>query len=146
MQDERAAPAWIRGIAFWHAVALLILSFACYVFPDVLFGDVIYLSQAVFPIALLGTALFAIGVLLTMASFSRSKKVLRISLITVFILDMQLTIVLLMFTFQIDNAELLGGVSVFTGTLATLVAFAIPAAAAVFMLGDARRRPDQRPG
>jgi FtsH-binding integral membrane protein len=136
MSQERRAPAWMRAVALWHAAALIAASLVCYVYPDASFGDVAFLAQALLPIFLLGTALFALGVLLAIAAAGRSSEALRLALTTAFILDIQAAVVLLGSSFLIDNAELLGGIPPFFAPLVALFAFAIPAAAAVFRLRD----------
>lgn len=120
----------------WHAVALLPISLACYVSSRLLFGDIVYHSAARLPIMLLGTALFAIFVLLTVAAIGRSKKVLRLALITAFVLDMQAFMVLYLYIFQIDNASLLGGIPIQASRLVLFLALAVPAAVAVFALRE----------
>jgi hypothetical protein len=136
MSQEPTSPVWTRAVSIWHAVAFFAASIACYLYPDFLFGDAAFLGQALLPMFLLGCAMFAAGVLMTVAAVGRSRTVLRLALVTAFVFDIQAAMVLLLFTYQIDNADLLGGIPTLAGPLMTFAAFAIPAAAAVFMLRE----------
>ena len=136
MRQETVLSAWIRAIGLWHAVAFFLTGIACFGFPWAVFGEVAFIPMASLPARLFGAALTTIGIFLIIATISRSVKVMRIALITAFILDMQVSVILLAFTLQIDNAELMGNVPAAINPLIAFLAFAIPSAVAVFKLRD----------
>ena len=151
MQQRTATPAWVKAIALWQAIVLFAICVACYFYPWVIFGEVAYILMALLPVALFGAAVFAVGILLVAAAFGPSRKVLRIALITAFVFDMQVTVILLALTLQIDNAGLMGSLPAVVSPLMVFLAFAIPSALAVLKLSakplaaDSAAEVSQRP-
>ena len=136
MNPEPAAPSWVRAVSLWHALALIPMSAAAYVSSEGLFGEVVNFSMARLPIMLLAAALAAISLLLIVAGCGRSRGTLRLALMTAFVLDIQVSMLLFLFSFQLDNSGLLGGFPATAAPLVPFLAFAIPGAAAVFALRD----------
>ena len=136
MTPEPAIPAWVRMVSLWHLTALIPFSAAAYVSSETVFGEIVNLGMARIPITLLAAAIAAISLLLTVATCSRSRHTLRLALMTAFVLDMQVVVLLFLSTFQLDNSGLLGDFPAVAAPIVSFLAFAVPGAAAVFSLRD----------
>ena len=134
MKHEPAAPSWVRAVALWHALALIPFCAAAYVSSEGLFGEVVNHSMARMPIMLLAAALAAIILLLAVAGLGQSRSSLRLALMTAFVLDMQVTVLLFLYSFHLDNSGLLGSFPAVAAPFVPFLGFAIPGAAAVFAL------------
>ena len=139
MKRESDVPVWVRAVSLWHTAVLIPISAAAYVASEALFGEIVNLGMARIPIMLLAAALAAMSLLLLVAGCRRSRETLRLALMTAFVLDMQVVMLLFFFTFQLDNSGLLGDFPVLAAPIVPFVALAIPGAAAVFALRDKSR-------
>ena len=105
MTESHRGPTWPKTLAWAHAILFLAFAGACYLAPQVTFGDAAWQPLARLAVGLLAATLVSLAVVLIGAVRSGPPRTLRLALFAALAVDVQVPVLLSLHPAVFDYLE-----------------------------------------